>query len=577
VKARYRGLIVLFAAGALLLSTPALALTRVAFVIGDSNYAHEPQLINPSRDATAVADTLRNAGFDSVNLIADADVATLGAALRAFQNQALGADIAVLYYAGHGMEMNGINYLIPVDATLRSDTDLSSQAVTQAMAQEAAGGARLLSLVILDAWRDNPFLNTMTITSTGARAVSRGLAPVVTNELTANALVEYSAESGALASDGVPSAGHSPYAAAIINHVLEPGLDVVFVFGKVRDDVMKVTNAEQRPTFYGNHGGDPVYLVPPASGSSGAPRPPKPAAFTPPPPLPAPAPSLDQLADRTLWQSAVQGDDPARFQAYLLRYPDGDFASLARLRLAYAPNRPATAESDDRMLSQAYALSRAGDVAGALALYRTVAADGDPVAQYALGVAYTHGLGVARDYSEAMIWHRLAATRNYAPAQYAVCNLYANGLGVARDGAEAIRWCRLAADQGFAVAEGELGYIYAMGLGVPNDDAEALKWDRRSAASGNVLSMANMGLFYELGRGAPQNFGLAVQWYRQAASRGNAIAQAKLGLMYFQGRGVARDPVLARAWLTRAAAQGSQCALAWLTLNPTAGATSPRA
>jgi TPR repeat protein len=561
---------ILCAVGAMLWSTQAPALTRVALVIGNSNYAHEPRLVNPSRDASAVADTLRKAGFGTVTLINDADVTTFNNALRAFQDQALGADIAVLYYAGHGMERNGINYLIPVDATLKSDVDLSSQAVTQSVAQEAAGGARLLSLVILDACRDNPFLNTMTITTGGPRSVSRGLAPVVTNELTANALVEYSAESGALASDGDPSAGHSPYAAALIDHVLEPGLDVVFVFGKVRDDVMKVTSDGQRPTFYGNHGGDPVYLIPPAPGSSGVARPPKPSppAFVPPPPLPARAPSLDQLADRTSWQSAVEGDDPARFRDYLLRYPDGDFASLARLRLAYAPNRAVTAETDDRMLAQAYGLSQAGDVAGALTLYRTAAADGDPVAQYALGVAYTKGLGVARDYSEAMIWHRLAAIQNYAPAQYAICNLYADGLGVARNGAEAINWCRLAADQGFAVAEGELGYIYAVGLDVPNDDAEALRWDRRSAASGNVFSMANMGLFYELGRGVPEDFGVAVQWYRQAASRGNAIAQAKLGLMYFQGRGVARDPAEARAWLTRAAAQGSQCALAWLKLNP---------
>jgi TPR repeat protein len=570
VNARCWPLAAVIVAAVLLLSTPVLALTRVALVIGNSNYAHEPRLINPSRDASGVADALRKAGFQSVTLIDDADLATLSTALRTFQDEALGADIAVLYYAGHGMEMNGINYLIPVDATLTSDADLSSQAVTQTVAQEAAGGARLLSLVILDACRDNPFLNTMTVTGGGGRSLSRGLAPVVTNELTANALVEYSAASGALASDGDTGAGHSPYAAAIIDHVLEPGLDVVFVFGKVRDDVMKVTDDAQRPTFYGNHGGDPVYLVPP---TDVAPRPSTPSrpAFTPPPPLPASAPSLDQLADRMAWQSVVAGDDPARFQAYLLRYPDGDFAPQARLRLAYAPSRPATAESDDRMLAQANGLSRAGDVAGALALYRAAAADGNAVAQYALGVAYTQGLGVARDYSEAMIWHRLAATQNYAPAQYAVCNLYAYGLGVAKDGLEAIQWCRRAADQGFAVAEGELGYIYAVGLGVPNSDAEALKWDRRSAASGNVLSMANMGLFYELGRGTPQDFGVAVQWYRQAASRGNAIAQAKLGLMYFQGRGVARDPVQARAWLTRAAAQGSQCALAWLKLNPEAG------
>jgi TPR repeat protein len=558
----------MFAASMLLLGTRAVALGRVALVIGNSNYAHEPRLVNPSRDAAAVAATLRKAGFDAVTLIDDADVATFSQALRAFQDQALGADVAVLYYAGHGMEMNGTNYLIPIDATLATDRDLSTQAVTQTMAQEAAGGAKLLSLVILDACRDNPFLGAMTITG-GARSVSRGLAPVVSNELTANTLVEYSAASGALASDGDPGAGHSPYAAALIEHVAEPGLDVVFVFGKVRDEVMKVTNAGQRPSFYGDHGGDPVYLAPPPPGA-GSPSKPTPPPLTPPPPFAAPAPSLDQLTDRTLWQSVLQSDDAATYRSYLAQYPDGDFAALARLRLAYAPSPSPTAEADGRMLAQAYRLSGAGDTAGALALYRAAAADGDAAAQFALGVVYAAGMGVTRDYGEAMIWHRLAAARTYSPSQYAICRLYADGLGTARDYPAAIQWCRLAADQGYAAAEAELGYLYATGTGTAKDDSQALRWDRRAAASGDVAAMANMGVTYELGRGTAQDFGAALQWYRLAASRGNALAQAKLGLMYFQGRGVARDPVQARAWLTRAAAQGSQCAQAWLKLNPSA-------
>ena len=405
-----------FAAGFFLSmqAAQATALTRVALVVGNSAYAHEPQLINPSRDATSVADSLRKAGFQTVTLITDADVVTFNKALRTFQDQALGADIAVLYYAGHGMEMNGVNYLIPVDATLKSDVDLPSQAVNQAVAQTATGGARLLSLIILDACRDNPLTHEIAITTPNG-SVSRGLAPVDENELTANTLVEYSAESGALASDGDPSAGHSPYAAAIINHVQDPGLDVVFVFGKVRDDVMKATNTSQRPSFYGTHGGDPVYIVPPAQGATALAIRPRAAAFAAPPSLPASTPSLDQFADRTLWQTVVFSNDPARYQGYLAQYPDGDFAPLARLRLAYAPAGGDSVAANSQTLMNGYRLTQSGDASGALNLYRAVAATGDPVGQYVLGVAYSQGQGVTRDDAEAMIWHRLAAGRNYAP------------------------------------------------------------------------------------------------------------------------------------------------------------------
>ena len=246
-------------------ASQALALTRVALVIGNSNYANEPHLTNPTRDAKAVADALRQAGFQTVTFIPDADVATLNKSLHTFEDQAMSADVAVLYYAGHGMEMNGVNYLIPVDARLKTDRDLSYEAVPQSLAESAAGGAKSLSLVILDACRDNPFASSMQITGGAHRSMSRGLAPVDEEQLSANALVEYSAASGTTASDGDPSAGHSPFAAALIRHVTEPGVEISLLFGKVRDDVWRDTQKSQRPASYGTRGGDPVYIVPPKS------------------------------------------------------------------------------------------------------------------------------------------------------------------------------------------------------------------------------------------------------------------------------------------------------------------------
>jgi TPR repeat protein len=563
-------------------SSFAAALTRVALVVGNSNYANEPKLINPSRDAQAVATALKQAGFQSVTLITDADVATLNHALHDFQDRALGADVAVLYYAGHGMEMNGTNYLIPIDAKLKTDRDLSYEAVTQDLAQQAAGGAKLLSLVVLDACRDNPFASQMTITSGGKRSMSRGLAPVNEDDLSANSIIEYAAQSGTTASDGEPSAGHSPFASAFIRHVPEPGVEITLLFGKVRDDVWKATNEQQRPASYGSHGGDPVYLVPPdarvgftPTAVSSTPRSDSMAAASPQTQRglgAAPAPfDPAQSPEMTLWQRALEFNTPTQYQDYLAQYPSGQYAAIAQQRLTLSGPMSATGLSDRADAagnSRAVGIMQQGNVAEALAVFRASAAAGSAFGQYELGLAYAHGRGVAQDDAQAMTRYRAASAHGYAPAQNNLGVLYQKGEGVPVDLSEAAKWYHLAADQGYAVAQNNIGALYGKGLGVGRDDAEALRWYRLAASGGNTLAMANLGHFYMTGRAVAQDYGAAFQWYSLAAARGNPVAQAHLGLMYFQGRGVERDPGRARTLMVQAAAQGSGVAKSWLQLNP---------
>jgi TPR repeat protein len=558
----------------------AAALTRVALVIGNSNYVNEPHLVNPSRDAQAVAAALKQAGFQSVTLITDADVATLNHALHDFQDQALGADVAVLYYAGHGMEMNGTNYLIPVDAKLQTDRDLSYEAVTQDLAQQAAGGAKLLSLVVLDACRDNPFASQMTITSGGQRSISRGLAPVNEDDLSANSIIEYAAQSGTTASDGDPSAGHSPFAAAFIHHIPEPGVEITLLFGKVRDDVWKATNEQQRPASYGSHGGDPVYLVPPGAQvgftPTAAPTLAPSVAATPPAPqrdlaTSAAPPDAGLSPELTTWQNAVEFNNSAQYQSYLSQYPAGQYASVAKERVALSGPMMVTGLSDEADVAsnrRAIAMAQQGNAADAVAIFRASAAAGSALGQYELGASYAQGRGVAQDYAQAMSFYRLAAAHGYAPAQNNIGVLYEKGASVPVDDAEAATWYRLSAAQGYALAQNNIGALYGKGLGVAQDDAEALRWYRLAASGGNPLAMANLGHFYMAGRAVAQNYDLAAQWYRLSAERGNPSAQANLGLMYFQGRGVDRDPARARTLMVMAAAHGNAVAKSWLQLNP---------
>jgi uncharacterized caspase-like protein len=178
-------------------------------------------------------------------------------ALRDFSDKARDADVAVVYYAGHGIEVDGTNYLIPVDAVLERDIDIYDEAFALDRILVTIEPAKQLRLVILDACRDNPFAKTMKRTI-GSRAVGRGLAKIEPNS--PNTLIAFASKAGSTASDG--DSKNSPFTAALVKHIAKPGLDLRKAFGFVRDDVLKNTGNRQEPYVYGSLGGDDVPLVP---------------------------------------------------------------------------------------------------------------------------------------------------------------------------------------------------------------------------------------------------------------------------------------------------------------------------
>jgi tetratricopeptide (TPR) repeat protein len=224
---------------------------RVALVIGNSAYKNVPLLPNPVRDAASVADTLRRTGFQTVTLQTDVAKEKLVEALRNFAQLADAADWAVVYYAGHGMEMGGSNYLIPVDARLATDRDVGFEAVPLDQVLSAVDGAKKLRVVLLDACRDNPFANQMRRTlNTASRSIGRGLASI---EPETGTLVVYAAKHGETALDG--DGANSPFATAFMKEIQTPGLEVRRMFDFVRDDVMDMTNRRQQPFSYGSISG----------------------------------------------------------------------------------------------------------------------------------------------------------------------------------------------------------------------------------------------------------------------------------------------------------------------------------
>jgi uncharacterized caspase-like protein len=230
-------------------ATPAGDERRVALVIGNSAYAAVPALPNPRRDAASVAEALRAQRFEVISAL-DATRAQMVSALQNFERQARGSDWALIYYAGHGMEVGGENYLIPVDARIEADTQARDEAVALSRIEDALQGSKKLRLVLLDACRNNPFMTRMTRTAGIARAVSRGLAPV---EPLPGAMIVYATRAGYTAANG--AGDHSPFTTAFLKEIETPGLEVRLLFDSVRDDVIEATNGEQQPFTYGSLSG----------------------------------------------------------------------------------------------------------------------------------------------------------------------------------------------------------------------------------------------------------------------------------------------------------------------------------
>jgi hypothetical protein len=222
---------------------------RVALLIGNGDYEHVPTLPNATNDAKAIAAALTTAGFQSVTLKTNLKRDEVITALSEFARVADTADWAVVYYSGHGIEYRGTNYIIPTDARLLMDRDIDLETVDIGKVMNVVDGAKHLRLIILDACRNNPFLDQMKRTI-ASRAITRGLAPV---EPDAGSLIVYAAKHGETALDG--DGKNSPFAAALLNRIQTPNLEIRRLFDLVRDDVLSSTNKQQQPFTYGSLSG----------------------------------------------------------------------------------------------------------------------------------------------------------------------------------------------------------------------------------------------------------------------------------------------------------------------------------
>ncbi|MCK1395015.1 caspase family protein [Bradyrhizobium sp. 1] len=230
---------------------------RVALVIGNGAYKNVHALPNPPRDAKLIASVLHDVGFQTVISVSDLTRDKFFEALKTFADEAEKADWAVVYYAGHGFEIGGVNYLVPVDAKLAADRDAETQAVALEQVIAAVGAARKVRLVMLDACRDNPFAPTMQRTLS-LKLVDKGFSNI---EPGTGFMVVYAAKHGETAMDGDGGAD-SPFATALAREIKTPKVEIRKLFDIVRDDVWSVTKHEQQPFSYGSPPGrEDFYFV----------------------------------------------------------------------------------------------------------------------------------------------------------------------------------------------------------------------------------------------------------------------------------------------------------------------------
>jgi TPR repeat protein len=534
---------------------------RVALVIGNAGYQHVERLANPGSDAKLIADTLKKSGFTLVGGGAQVDLSKgdFDRLVQEFGKQIQGADVALFYYAGHGMQVENTNWLVPVDANPARQQDLDFQMINaELVLKQMDGASTRLNILILDACRNNPFANL------GTRGIASGLAQMKAPDGT---MISFATQPGNVAVDGTGADG--PYAAALSEAIRKPGLDIFHLFNQVGLSVKQATQGNQQPWVSSSPIDGEFYFSRTEAAADDA-----------------AVPAIEPVASKPAATQATQSTQA----------PPAPTVQATR---DLAEKGQTTAQID-LGLNYAKGIGVEKDYATALQWFQKAADQGDAHAQFYVGLMHERGYSVPHSYATALIWYRKSAEQNFPAAQVAMARFYARGLGVPRDRAQQVMWLRRAAEQDNALAEFVLGNLYRLGLGVQKDPATAAQWYQRAVAKNygpaearlglmymhgfgvhkdyaqslqllrraadktNPIAQNGLGELYAHGDGVPRDYAQALHWFRLSADQGNTMAAFNLGMMYAEGRGVPRDPTEANKWLQQSAGAGNEYAIAQL-------------
>lgn len=526
----------------------AWAAQRVALIIGVAKYDKVPALANPAKDAKLVQATLQKLGFQ-VKVLTDPNRTQLIEGLGEFEEAAKGSEAAVIYYAGHGAMIDGVNYLLPKDAVSTNKSALTGTAVESARLGQSLMGAKSVRLIILDACRNNP---------TASRSIggnSRGLTRE-TGPTSVAVVTLMAAGPGQVAQDGAAGAANSPFAIALTQGMTRPGVTVGELPSYVQAEVERMTEGEQTPDLQG---------IWPNVHWSFDPNPPKQAAATP----GTDVTKIKWEKDQVFWNTVKDSDDPADFKAYMDAQDRGEitgsFRKLASNRIRALDKLPAgsfqvasrSAQPGQDLVVSARDAFGKGDYAAAARDWNTAAKSGNGAAMYNLGVMSLTGKGAPKDVNAAAKWFKASADAGHSGGMvnWALCRL--NGFGAAKDEADGFRWLQTAADKGSANAMGMLAEAYLRGRGVGQDPRQGASWLQKAVDAGDGPSIAQLADLYDKGQGVGRDPRRSFTLYERAAVAGDTDAMVHLGYAYEDGEAVRKDEIQAATWYQRAAEAGN--------------------
>ncbi|MBL4786234.1 MAG: caspase family protein [Cohaesibacteraceae bacterium] len=598
---RFHSLAIITSLASLLLTGAAFAGGRVALVIGNSAYKHVSELKNPSRDANAMAATLATLDFDVVHGI---DLTRIGFIdkIREFSKKTRGADVALFFYAGHGLQVGGRNYLAPIDARIEDENDLDFEAIPLSSIMGAMERETRINLVFLDACRDNPMAKSLARNmGTRSAAVGKGLAPIDSGSGT---LIGYATQPGNVALDGTGQ--NSPFTTSLLKHITTPNLDVAQLMRRVRKDVKAVTNGRQIPWTNESLTDDFAFLQSPTTNVQSV-------------------SALASEAERS-WDLIQTSTDTALLALFAKKYEGSFHAALAIQRLAalggtkraiaVVPNgvvqsktgttnrlpgddnairacdlvaavpgnrdnpegikglvfeslraqkalaacEEAVAQNPDSSRSLFHlgrANERARDFETAVKFYTASLEQGYKFAAGNLGRLHEVGLGVTKDPFKAVSLYRRATRSGDNNARYLLGKALQSGSGVEPNATEAYIQFRVAASSGIANAQFEMAETFRIGNPVQKNDGNAWTWYLKAAKQGHAAAQYQLARTYALGVGVARNKVEAAKWFRLSAAQGQSDAQNQLGYVYEFGEGAEKDSMLAADYYFKALASNN--------------------
>ena len=490
-----RSVIFAFAATVLLLSGSLAGANerRVALVVGNANYANAPRLATSINDAEDIAEALTHLGFDIV-LRRDAIATDLRSAIEEFSQKSNNADIAVVYFAGYSLNVGVGGYLIPIDARLSNPSDLRAETISLPEMMFGAGRAHSLGLVILDALHGNPFpvkVETSNVDPGTDAASSRSGGA-------RNVLLLFATEPRKTSEQS--HGRNSPLAAALLENLPKPNLEINFLLRNVRDHVRRATHSKQTPYMYGQLSKQKIFLA--SRGEATLSTIQTEAAKVQP---------CDELA--------AAPDDADKHPNVAGVAPEKIATADAIAACTDAVNRFPTTNRFYYQLGRAHFAAQNYDAA--LTNYKRAFELGSVRALFTLGTIYDHGDGMERDPVRARFYYEIAAQKKFAPAIVS------------------------------------LGVLYQTGVGVPQDPARAYELYRQAASLGDARAINKMGELTEKGLGVARNLRGARSLYEKSANMGHPEATVNLARCFANGIGGRKDIPEARKLLARAAKAGS--------------------